>query len=1227
MNWFDTSGLTSLAKTALKEAQKTIDKALDIQDEGQYIDAPAPTAINKKPSEGTSRSGEGSAFLSAWGLTSSGHEDGESTIVEQPIISESPSKSQSLWGSFTGSFFEQPDGTDKNVSIQVNKNNNTQSQDLRNESDESDKQSPVDVDSSGEHSQENTSHSTSPTASKSEEHNPPSKLDDKLSRAHLNRLSIISSESGKYSSDSVEVLGSQSLKTTPDSDIVSSNLSNSSSTGFKVNSESIEILPDSLTSPSSIECLGFDSTPSDTTETNRSFSSENSPANDLCPSGQFKTSRETENSGDSVSLLAEDDDDTISYNSVSECTAPTVLDTNGERSSPRGFPKLSSDGVKMWSSAKSIVPNRDVIMTEQLLLQPAINPTLPVSISESNASSNEGSWSDRTLLADMECSESLSDTNDRISVLETSAISIFDKVDDTGCAEDCTMDKLSDSSSFCNIPVGGDCEKENATCNLVVAPCVEESKSWSESASQSNSREQTSPISSESRSDLVKIGSDRTSGHTSGDEIETATSSDIEIIPSPNCEGAHSFCRQSPAKCLQMKSVKSNSDCAISPNLVDLVLGKSLATKVRGHNRELSEVSNQSYTSDDSHCSENDKLMRSLCEMAEILQAKEAKLVEVSKRNSDLNDENVDLKTQLENMQVKHEVGDINVVTEEYTQRLSALEKKFQQVIREKDLLRKQMELLKQESSLRVPASDVEAASKEKDMVIAELREEGEKLSKQLFTQSNIIKKLRAKEKENDQVIKTLRDKVADQNQQIDRLKRTVSSKEELETSQTEAVYKLTNSNKKLDLELNKTKSALDDALIKLETTKTSLDVAKKELTELQRNRTDINRKKEALTSLERDKAQLDVENEQLRRQLEDLRTKMVQEEQKWARREERLRAELSEARRAAADSRLGDDDEAHDAPLLAQYAALQQTCAARQRQHDAHVAKLTHAYSEVQTKLAKAMEVEKVLRDECQLLRMKLTSIEETLNITNNTLDQITSKSQIESEKLLRSEDMVVRLSAELAEVKNETQTRFKELSEKLAQAHQELLSEKNSCEAERRRTTLLQEQLREHANSQPVASRGQSSPLTLTMVGDVSPPHSITSESLGSSVWPHDDSDVTPPASSVNILSTSSALLEHLQSALQQREGELRQAMLAARQTHAEKMSLRTELARLTAELDTMQALQDQYDALLQMYGEKEEQLQEVKEDLQDVRDLYKMQFDEIIALKKQVNQSEGH
>lgn len=39
-NQFDASGFASLAKTALKEAQKTIDKALDIKDEEDNDEVP-----------------------------------------------------------------------------------------------------------------------------------------------------------------------------------------------------------------------------------------------------------------------------------------------------------------------------------------------------------------------------------------------------------------------------------------------------------------------------------------------------------------------------------------------------------------------------------------------------------------------------------------------------------------------------------------------------------------------------------------------------------------------------------------------------------------------------------------------------------------------------------------------------------------------------------------------------------------------------------------------------------------------------------------------------------------------------------------------------------------------------------------------------------------------------------------------------------------------------------
>jgi hypothetical protein len=60
----------------------------------------------------------------------------------------------------------------------------------------------------------------------------------------------------------------------------------------------------------------------------------------------------------------------------------------------------------------------------------------------------------------------------------------------------------------------------------------------------------------------------------------------------------------------------------------------------------------------------------------------------------------------------------------------------------------------KQDAASRLSMGELESLVAEKDEIIRELREEGEKLSKQQLQHSNIIKKLRAKEKESDNTIK-----------------------------------------------------------------------------------------------------------------------------------------------------------------------------------------------------------------------------------------------------------------------------------------------------------------------------------------------------------------------------------------------------------------------------------------------------------------------------------------
>lgn len=351
--------------------------------------------------------------------------------------------------------------------------------------------------------------------------------------------------------------------------------------------------------------------------------------------------------------------------------------------------------------------------------------------SQLDFSTDEGSQSDKTLIGSDNVMESSSDTS---TTTETSSNSTYLK----SLIADAMTEKSYSSS-----------EQQKA---IKVSPTLVSNKSsLLESISLSQIEllpRENSPISSESRSDMVKIGSDHTSGHTSGDELETTTSSDIEIISSPNGDSSSTQSRQSPAKVALLKG-----KCEDSP--ADSLLCKMTMKKAKGHTRELSGASS---ISDDSHSSEIDRLLKRISEMTEILESRECKLIDINRRNAELLEQNNDFKFQLDSVISKQlESVDVSEVTEEYTQRLSALEKKFQQAIREKDSLRKQLEQVKQEAASRMSKGELESLLSEKDETINELRQEGEKLSKQQLQHSNIIKKLRAKEKENELTNKHLR--------------------------------------------------------------------------------------------------------------------------------------------------------------------------------------------------------------------------------------------------------------------------------------------------------------------------------------------------------------------------------------------------------------------------------------------------------------------------------------
>ncbi|XP_014210575.1 TATA element modulatory factor [Copidosoma floridanum] len=1272
MSWFDTSGFASLAKTALKEAQKTIDKALDIKDEEQ----------KQQQQQQHQSAGMSSDFFDSWGVKSEENSKETGTSQKQ--------QATSIWGSFTGSFFENPKdapiamtgkaaGTFRIDNLQsslpeslsdktageslsavqsTSEPNNTcvaskyesfeecTGEAFASENVSSDKQisqSNTDETCTSAKWLEESRPSPVETSDTSKKNNSVvSRKKEQPGASHsLNRLSILSAESDKKSSESCEILSPSTDGTnSPDSDVNSL----SAAMGQKADSESVEVLPDSLvTSPSSVEVLSdwksdedsymspmddkmletsITPTPDDTPDTSTdgdiksststlegsqqamSLTSRSLRSRDLYESTTSLTSPEIEilastadpEDGDEVSLA----DD--SYTSASESTMMTIVETaqlhhlesrqmHESYPDPRQVACVSpgSDYSMNLSleSLKDIKPGLPTLHLpiEAITKQPIRKPDFPDPTKK--LAELEPPF-DHLKSSTIEPPEpKTTDTLERSSGSEQHLM-----LTDSSCEE-----TLIESSSEENVLI--EQQEQTLTASSYVKTMLAEAmaeKADPERHCVEVPPRGNSPISSESRSDLVKIGSDQTSGHTSGDELETTTtSSDIEIISrySPNGDSSSTQSRQSPA---------NSQTCVKGSDLLTRTL------KTRGHSRELSEIS---VGSDDASL-EIERLVRRLREMTDILEARESKLIEVSRANMELHEHNASLKKQ----HAEHS-QDLTQITDEYTQRLSALERKFQQAIRERDSLRKSLEQTKQESASRQLAAEMSA---EKDEIIRELREEGEKLSKQQLQHSNIIKKLRAKEKENEALIKSQKEQLEEQTTELERLKRSLYAKEEVERSQIEAVHTLTAKQKKQEKEIMGLGEQLDHVTNKMKAYKKSFDAAKAELLET----------KDRLTDTE-EELKLAVENagesHQLLAQVEDLKVKLRQTEEARVKKEQSLKQESLELlkRLEAAESRSEEISESASLatkPLLRQLEQLQSSLTQKTNLYMRQEEMMSEKIADLQTKLESTSETNRSLAEEntnlksrCSVLEGKITAKE---NERRKLEDAITTIE--ERNKKLADE---IEGQKKLLKTNEETYTaEINGLKREIAALENKLSVEKAAMDAERRKSHAILE------HQQSVDEELRLSP-TLSIERD--------SVSSANSVWPAFNDSMFESGSgrfpnvyeSFRAGSNSSSVIENLQAQLKQRDGEIQQLQWDLSRRNVERDVLNTEVSSLTAQVEdltvtvaeietikeNLRDIQTKYDALLQMYGEKVEENQELRLDLVDVKEMYKTQIDQLM------------
>lgn len=810
----------------------------------------------------------------------------------------------------------------------------------------------------------------------------------------------------------------------------------------------------------------------------------------------------------SEDIVEEDEEDSFSYNTISESTAATVL----EPGIPPPITTPPSRSTLHLSLSSSISSS----------FEKDRNMTIAISSkTTSECDTEDSAESERTVM---------SDTGKNINLLEDAML-------------EKSFTHLSDSTqSF-----------EDVHSNLL------------ESYQSENPRESISPNSDE-KSDLVKISSEQTSGHTSADE--TATSSDIEIISSPNGDSSsmNSAYRSSPLTIISQKSGHF----------------EQTVIKKKGHCRENSEVSMHSDDSNFSSQTEAEKLLKKISELSELLEVREFKLVEMGRQNAELQDRNFEFKAQLE---AKLKGGlqtnlDLTNVTEEYTQRLSALEKRFQQTIRERDQLRQQLDLIKSDSSSRISKEEVEKIIKEKEYITAELRTEGEKLSKQVLQHSNIIKKLRVKEKENETTLKKQKEQIEELTDETERLKKSLSAKDEMERSQIEAIHKFSSEKRKLEKENSQLKGQMEDITQKLITIQTSFEVAKKELNDKKQAHTELSKRSEAFTLLESENILNKNLNEQIIIQLENVREKLKQAETGNELKERKLRLENSELIRRLENAELRAEEHANDVslvtiPLVKQLESLQTTLNSKTTAWEKQEKKFVDRLQETQQNLSNFNEIEKISKEQNFLLNSKILNLEDHLNSALFKSEQSSSllqQKEMEFDLLQidfkRENENLKVIKLENEKLLEEYKTRLINLEELLkTDSDEKLEMEKIKFSSESRdlasdESNTLEENPNNRNSSSPTLSLGRMS----------------IADSLGSGAWHFDDLDCVsssgrPSGGSVYggfIPIGNASLLENLQSTLKQRDGELYQLQWELSRLQAERSILTTEVSNLTMELE---------------------------------------------------------
>ncbi|XP_058534409.1 TATA element modulatory factor isoform X2 [Ochotona princeps] len=633
----------------------------------------------------------------------------------------------------------------------------------------------------------------------------------------------------------------------------------------------------------------------------------------------------------------------------------------------------------------------------------------------------------------------------------------------------------------------------------------------------------------------------------------------------------------------------------------------------------------------------------------EKLEKREAQLLTLSKEKALLEEAYDNLKDEV--FRVKEESSSISSLKDEFTQRIAEAEKKVQLACKERDAAKKEVKNIKEELATRLNSSQTADLLKEKDEQIRGLMEEGEKLSKQQLHNSNIIKKLRAKDKESENTITRLNKKVKELEEELQHLKQVLDGKEEVEKQHRENIKKLNTVVERQEKDLGRLQVDKEELEEKNRSIQAALDSAYKELTDLHKANAakdseaqeaalsrEMKAKEELSSALEKVQEEARQQQETLAVQVGDLRLALQRAEQAAARKEDYLRHEIGELqqRLQEAENRnqeLSQSVSSASRPLLRQIENLQATLGSQTSSWEKLEKNLSDRLGESQTLLAAAVERERAATEELLANKIQMSSMESQNSLLRQENSRFQAQLDSEKNKLRKLEDQNNRYQVELENLKDEYVRTLEETKKEKTLLNSQLEMEKMKVEQERKKAIFTQEVIKEKerkpfsVSSTPTLSRSSS-------ISGVDMAGLQTSFLSQDESHDHSFGPMSVSANGSNLyeavrMGAGSSIIENLQSQLKLREGEITHLQLEIGSLEKTRSIMAEELVKLTNQTDELEEkvkeipklrtqlrdLDQRYNTILQMYGEKAEEAEELRLDLEDVKNMYKTQIDELL------------